>query len=76
MTQEEQQTQDITYKKEQHCRCNFCGKSIDKVFMLIAGPSVNICNECLVKCLDILTEEIRTRETKFTRLKTFDNNEE
>lgn len=67
--------QDITYKKENHHRCNFCSKSIDKVFMLIAGPSVNICNECLVKSLDILTEEIRTRETKLTRLRTIDTEE-
>lgn len=28
-------------------RCAFCGKSQNEVELLIAGPGVNICNECV-----------------------------
>lgn len=35
-------------------KCSFCGKSEDEVDLLIAGPSVNICNECTQLCYDIL----------------------
>jgi ClpX C4-type zinc finger len=38
-------------------RCSFCGKKQDEVRKLIAGPKVYICNECIVLCGDILSEE-------------------
>ncbi len=38
-------------------RCSFCGKSQKQVRKLIAGPSVYICNECVILCNDIITEE-------------------
>lgn len=34
--------------------CNFCGKHKDGVAKLIAGPGVNICNECVDLCHAIL----------------------
>lgn len=34
-------------------KCSFCGKSEDEVKLLIAGPSVNICDECTQLCHDI-----------------------
>jgi hypothetical protein len=34
--------------------CSFCGKDQDQVSKLIAGPSVNICDECVDLCNDIL----------------------
>jgi len=34
--------------------CNFCGKSASEVEKLIAGTKVNICNECIDLCNDIL----------------------
>lgn len=34
-------------------KCSFCGKSEDEVKLLIAGPSVNICDECTQLCYDI-----------------------
>ena len=37
--------------------CSFCGKSQSEVKKLIAGPSVYICNECVVLCNEILSEE-------------------
>ena len=37
--------------------CSFCGKSQEEVKKLIAGPSVYICNECVILCKDILVED-------------------
>ena len=34
--------------------CSFCGKSEHEVRKLIAGPTVFICDECVVLCLDII----------------------
>ena len=38
-------------------KCSFCDKSQEEVKKLIAGPSVYICNECVVLCNEILSEE-------------------
>jgi hypothetical protein len=38
-------------------RCSFCGKSQGEVVKLIAGPTVYICNECVVVCDQILDDE-------------------
>ena len=38
-------------------RCSFCNKSQRQVKKLIAGPNVQICDECVDICLDILGEE-------------------
>jgi ATP-dependent Clp protease ATP-binding subunit ClpX len=37
--------------------CSFCGKSQHDVKKLIAGPSVFVCNECVLLCYDIIREE-------------------
>src|SRR5205809_8062442 len=37
--------------------CSFCGKSQHEVRMLIAGPSVLICDECIELCNDIIREQ-------------------
>ncbi|WP_297392703.1 ATP-dependent Clp protease ATP-binding subunit ClpX [uncultured Peptoniphilus sp.] len=39
-------------------RCSFCGKTQNQVNRLIAGPNVNICDECIERCHAILEEEI------------------
>lgn len=39
-------------------RCSFCGRTQNQVKRLIAGPNVNICNECISLCNTILNEEI------------------
>lgn len=36
--------------------CSFCGKSQHEVKKLIAGPTVFICDECIVLCTDIIRE--------------------
>jgi hypothetical protein len=40
--------------------CSFCGKSEDEVKVIIAGPSVFICNECTSLCNDIL-DDVKTK---------------
>ncbi len=37
--------------------CSFCGKSQHEVKKLIAGPTVFICDECIILCLDIVIED-------------------
>jgi ClpX C4-type zinc finger len=39
-------------------RCSFCGKGQDKVFRLVAGPGVFICNECVDLCDQIIAEQL------------------
>lgn len=36
--------------------CSFCGKSQHEVKKLIAGPTVFICDECVILCVDIIKE--------------------
>lgn len=38
--------------------CSFCGKSQNNVKKLIAGPGVNICDECVSLCREIIEDEI------------------
>lgn len=33
--------------------CSFCGKDQDQVRKMIAGPTVFICNECAVLCVEM-----------------------
>ncbi|WP_299616186.1 ATP-dependent Clp protease ATP-binding subunit ClpX [Pelagibius sp.] len=44
--------------------CSFCGKSQHEVRKLIAGPTVFICDECVVLCMDIIREEHKTTLVK------------
>ncbi len=44
-----------TSKESKNTRyCSFCGKSEHEVRKLIAGPTVFICDECVVLCMDII----------------------
>ncbi|MBQ4092037.1 MAG: ATP-dependent Clp protease ATP-binding subunit ClpX [Firmicutes bacterium] len=36
--------------------CSFCGKTADEVNKLIAGPGVNICDECVALCEQIVDD--------------------
>src|SRR5689334_19596075 len=38
-------------------KCSFCGKRHDEVSKLIAGPDVNICDECAALCNEIVMED-------------------
>jgi hypothetical protein len=37
-------------------RCSFCNKKQNDVRKLIAGPDVNICDECVEVCVDIMAD--------------------
>jgi ATP-dependent protease Clp ATPase subunit len=56
---------DVTAEKkppdEQHC--SFCGAVKTDVANLVTGPTVYICNECVVLCEDIIAVELAANET-------------
>ncbi len=37
--------------------CSFCGRDTSQVKHMIHGPAVNICDECITKCNQIITED-------------------
>lgn len=50
-------------------RCSFCGKTQNQVNRLIAGPNVNICDECIERCHTILEAELPVEMDKDFDLK-------
>ncbi len=38
-------------------KCSFCGRPAEQVEGMVAGPNVNICNECIALCNDILANQ-------------------
>ena len=45
------------YRRHDVPTCSFCGKRHDDVAKLIAGPDVNICDECVRLCVEIVAED-------------------
>jgi ATP-dependent Clp protease ATP-binding subunit ClpX len=41
--------------------CSFCKKSKDEIKKLVAGPDVNICEDCIKLCKDIILDEAKKR---------------
>ena len=39
-------------------RSSFCGKTQDQVRRLVAGPNVFICNECILLCQEIISDDL------------------
>lgn len=37
--------------------CDFCKKSQDKVVLMVAGPDVDICDECVELAYEIVVRE-------------------
>src|SRR5262249_25106883 len=37
-------------------RCSFCGRDADAVGRLVAGPSVYICDACILACVEVLEQ--------------------
>ena len=58
-------------KKSKDLFCDFCGKERGEVEKLIAGSSVNICNECVKLCGQILDDQGDKAKDK-TKLETLD----
>jgi ATP-dependent Clp protease ATP-binding subunit ClpX len=54
--------------------CSFCGKHQNEVKKLIAGPSVYICDECVMLCNDILEDEVypENESQEFNLLKPYE----
>ena len=46
------------FEDKKQISCSFCGKSQNQVKRLIAGPNVYICDECVVLCQEIISEEM------------------
>jgi ATP-dependent Clp protease ATP-binding subunit ClpX len=36
--------------------CSFCGKNQNEVKIIVSGPAVYICNECVSVCVDIIEQ--------------------
>ena len=49
---------------KQHC--NFCGRPEDEVKLLLAGVDSYICDECIERAHDILSEELSKRQKDFS----------
>lgn len=47
--------------------CSFCGKVENEVERVICGPSVQICNECVDLCAEIINEEAKDAESGGTK---------
>ena len=56
-------------KTDEILRCSFCGKTQNQVNRLIAGPNVNICDECIERCHSILENEVPQEMNKDFELK-------
>ena len=41
-------------------RCSFCGKSQDQVRRIVAGPNAFICNECVLLCQEIVSDDVES----------------
>jgi ATP-dependent Clp protease ATP-binding subunit ClpX len=49
-------------------RCSFCGKVQEDVHRIIAGPGVNICNECVELCREIIEEDVEAEPIDLTNI--------
>lgn len=52
------------YTDTKQLKCSFCGKPQEQVRRLVAGPSVYICDECIVLCQEIIKEELQNNKLK------------
>ena len=41
-------------KKEENVNCSFCGRHLDEVVMMVIGPGVHICEDCVLSCYKII----------------------
>lgn len=49
----------VSKKPSTQLRCSFCNKEHNDVRKLIAGPTANICDECVSVCAEIIADESR-----------------
>jgi ATP-dependent Clp protease ATP-binding subunit ClpX len=48
-------------------RCSFCGKSSEQVMRMVAGPNVQICNECIMLCQEIISDDLMPKHQSRTK---------
>ena len=48
---------DINSRIPKLTRCSFCGKTSEQVRRMVAGPNVQICNECILLCQEIISDD-------------------
>lgn len=48
--------------------CSFCAKSQRETAYLVAGPMVFICDECVLVCGEIISDEIRKKNASVESL--------
>jgi ATP-dependent protease Clp ATPase subunit len=53
-------------KTDRDLKCSFCGEPTAEVPLLITGPSVAICGECVSVCNDIVNEHMAKRKASVT----------
>ena len=53
--------------------CSFCGESQHECKKLIAGPTVFICNECVMHCIKVLLNRGYTTNDSFSVKNLLDN---
>ena len=51
-------------RRDKELHCSFCGKPRSEVRRLIMGPDVNICDECVASCIEILSDDPQARPVK------------
>ena len=55
-------------KETEILHCSFCGKSQKEVKKLIAGPGVNICDNCITLCSEAVQSELNKTDFDFSKL--------
>jgi ATP-dependent protease Clp ATPase subunit len=55
--------------RDRTLHCSFCGKSQHDVARLVAGPKVYICDECVVCCIEILSDQAEWCDGQIANLK-------
>ena len=53
----------MSEEKEQ-LKCSFCGKPLEQVYKLIAGPDVYICDECVRIYMEKLDKYLRRKQKR------------
>ncbi len=47
-------------RNDNRIRCSFCGKTQDQVRRIVAGPNAYICNECVLLCQEIVSDDVES----------------
>ena len=54
-------------------KCSFCAKSNEEVYMIIAGPAVYICDECVDICALLIAGERAARDRRNSGEREYDS---